>query len=176
MAAKAKAFEIGIGEVDAALRDFDMRTQTALGRTATRTIGKKIQTDAKRLAPHNTGRRRKEGRHVRDALVVRTVARGKGRGARARRGQVGASVRVGEGFFVGKTFYAGYLEFGTQSRYTKDAQYRGALRQRAQGRGVHEFLRPALYSNREYAKTQFASAVREAIAARRLRLARKAAA
>ena len=158
---KMGAFTVvtGVEEVDFALRDFDDKAKKALLRAATRTIAKRIQRDAISLAPELTGAMK---RAIRVASLGRT--------RRGNRRKVGASVTVGKKLFVGDEFYAGFLEYGTKERQQRDGHRTGRI-----GQGLFDCLRRALWGNRSYAVSSFADAVRQAIAAARLRASKKAA-
>jgi len=154
VAKKAKAFGIfttGDKQLDSLLRTFDKKELRKIGNRAARQMTKKIQSDAKLLAPVDTG-------ELVRAIKVRAVAPPPGR-KQKRRGVIGASVRVGEGFFLGDTFYAGFLEYGTEERATKSGHHTGRIVE-----GLYDFLRPALYSNKAWVRGQWAKAVRDAIA------------
>lgn len=139
----------GVAEVDAILKQAPLTLQKQLLRRASRTIAQKVRKDAVSLVPQDTGL-------LARSLKVRAVAKGRGVTVRQQRGTVGASVRTIEGLFRGDTFYGGFLEYGTKARYTKSGAFRGIIRR------AFAFLRPALYRNENYAKREFAGAVKEA--------------
>lgn len=163
-APKPAVFILGLPEVDRALKEFPDKVRKSIARTAFRTIAKKIKEDAVAAAPRKTGA-------LAASLKVFAVARKRGRGARAARGIVGASIRTKEGFFKGDEFYGGFIELGTKERTQKKTGKKvGQILA-----SVWSFIRPALYRNEAYAKAHFADAVRQAIAAARVRAAKKAA-
>lgn len=96
----------GLTEVERALRLLAPKVARKVIRQALRKALKPVLAEVRRLAPvGETGQ-----------LKVKIKLRaGKGR----RRGQIVLEIRVGEGDFVGKTFYAAFVEFGTSKMDAK---------------------------------------------------------
>ena len=108
-------------------------------RKATRAAAKAILPDVKRLVP------RGETKRLLKSLKVRAAKGNKGQ--RLPRHIVGHSVVSSANLFVGDTFYAGVLEFGTKPRRSKKTgAYRGRVPETS-------FLRKALHKNRKEIKT-----------------------
>lgn len=90
------------------LEQLPKKIQNKIGRTALRDAAKLIQAEAKRLAPvhdgpYPPGKDRKPG-SLRKAIKVRSGGR--------RKGMSIVKVTIGQGDFIGKTFYGAFLEYG----------------------------------------------------------------
>lgn len=90
----------GIDEIDRRLKDLEPKLQRKVIRQAMREGMKLVRDEAKRNAPVRTGM-------LRRAIKVRGATK-------PRRGVVQVEVRVGEGDFKGKTFYAAFVEYGSK--------------------------------------------------------------
>jgi HK97 gp10 family phage protein len=121
----------GVKEIDRALMEFERKAKNKAIRTAAREAARDVQREAVILAPHHTGA-------LERAIRVRGAKKRAGRG----RDVIGASIVVGEGFFAGDTFYAGFLEFGTRERFHQSGKSTGRIEP-----GVFDFLRQALFTN-----------------------------
>lgn len=128
----AGVYATGIEEVDAALRDMPRSLQATGARKGTRAAAKVALEMAISLAPHLTGALEK-------SLKVRAMKRSR----RAdRRWDVGHTIITGDEFFTGEQFYAGFVEFGTKPRQTKQGADRGSI-----PKGQFAFLRPSIYTD-----------------------------
>lgn len=140
----------GLKEVDSALFLFSDRVRKQLLRAAAKEVAAQIKADAQARAP------RKDQGRIAEAIQVRALQRNR----RSRKGDVGASVRVGDGWFRGNTFFAGFLEFGTKPRFNKkSSRFVGLIKA-----ATFWFLRPALYAAKPMARIAFAAGLRKAIA------------
>ena len=88
---------LGIKEIDRKLKRLDAKFGKKVVRKALRTGAKMVADEARRQAPVDSGT-------LRSAIKVKAQKRS--------RKSIGINVIVGEGFFIGKTFYAGFIEFG----------------------------------------------------------------
>lgn len=158
---------LGVAELDRSLAEFADTMRKNLIRAASRSICKKIVADVKSTAPRKTGA-------LAEAVRVAPMAGSRKGKYRTRGGgvnKIGASVRVGAGFFLGKTFYGGFLEYGTKSRFTsRPLKYVGHVDGERWA-----FVRPAMERNRQFAIGEFSEALRTAIAAQKKRKARSVA-
>ena len=80
---------------------FPATVQKKIARSAARKAAKPLLAKAKQFAPVDTGT-------LRDSIKIRGLKR-----LKKNRGKVGVSVAVGKGWYLGKTFYAAFIEFGT---------------------------------------------------------------
>ena len=151
----------GIEETDQALAAFAPATRKRLIVAATKTIARKIKTDAWLNSPVKTGA-------MRNALRVVALRQRKRRLSNWAKRQVGSSISVGEKMFAGDQFYAGFIEFGTKDRYTKSGKFTGRVEPER-----FDFLRPALYANKAYAVLEFGNAIRKAIGDMKNRIAKR---
>ena len=132
--------------IDKALAEFDDKVQKKITRKATREGAKLVLERAKALAPWREGT-------LEQSLKVRAKKR-------SRRGGIGHSVLASKdnSLFVGDTFYAGFLEYGTKERRHKSGKSVGRIEA-----GVHDFLRPALYQSTGPVRQMFNTAMKAAI-------------
>lgn len=133
MPRKSQTFSIdvvGAPELKAQLAALEGRIAKKLTRQAMRKAQKIVLADAKRRVPVDTGALKK-------SLKVRALRRSRSR--------FGVEIRTGEGLFVGKTFYDGFIELGTKRMRAKP------------------FLRPALYDNESRVRAEFARSLRDLI-------------
>lgn len=92
----------GARELDAKLSALDRKVSTAIVRKALRDGAKVIRDVTKTVVPVETGQTLK-------ALKVRS-------GRSRKKGRVRMKVQIGEGDYVGDTFYASFLEMGYKHR------------------------------------------------------------
>lgn len=102
-------------------------------RSATRQVAKMTKEMAVSEAPHDTGQ-------LAASIKVKAARRSR---AKNRKMWVGTNVTTEEGLFQGETFYAGFLEFGTDPRVSSKG-YRGQIE-----KNRYSFLRPALLLHEE---------------------------
>ena len=89
----------GSAGIFANLRRIDKGAQGKVARKVLRTCSKAIAAAAKAIYPVRTGKARK-------AIKVRAAKR--------KKGVIGVNVQVGDKWFTGETFYAGFVEWGTK--------------------------------------------------------------
>lgn len=142
-----KLVVLGVAEIDQQLADFPDNVRKRLIKRAIKPIAEKVMQEAQATAPRD-----QQGRIAAAMKIVSAVKRGR-KGAA---GKIGLGVRVGEGWFIGQTFFAGFLEFGTKPRFTKAGKYVGRIPQY-----TFDFLRKALWNNKQDAISMFASGIRE---------------
>lgn len=133
----------GLDVVDNMLADLPDNLRKKCVRHATRKVAKIVLAEARRIAPRKTGA-------LADSLRVRSMERSK----RTRKGDIGHAVVTGERFFAGDQFYGGFLEFGTEQRFTKKRDNRGRI-----DHLQWQFLRPALYADREGKRQVFVAEI-----------------
>ena len=149
MAKRAPAVVVtGDKELDKLLHAFEPKLQKSLTRKATRVAAKIVQEAAIRKVPIASGT-------LESVLKVRAMRRRKGRN---RRGKFGHSVMAQDGFFMGDTFYGGFLEFGTKQRKHKSGKSVGEIEP-----GRWDYLRPALYENKKEIQRLFQVTLRQEI-------------
>lgn len=130
--AGAGVYATGIEEVDKALADLPRGLQAKGARKGTRAAAKVALEMALQLVPVLTG-------DLERSLKVKAMPRSR----RAdRKFDVGHMILTGDGFFTGEQYYAGFVEFGTKQRQTKDGAERGQI-----DKTQFAFLRPAIYSD-----------------------------
>ena len=95
----AKKVVTGVAEIDRALRDLEPKLGKKVIRQEMRKSLKATQTAAKQLAPVASGA-------VRNAIKIRA--------GKTKRGRISIIVILGEGDFVGKTFYGAFVDLGTK--------------------------------------------------------------
>jgi HK97 gp10 family phage protein len=91
----------GVKELDRALKGLEPKVRRKVISRAIRTALKVVKAAVEAAAPVG------ESGNLRRSVVVRAV---KGR----KRGVIALEVRIGEGNFKGKTYYAAFIEFGTK--------------------------------------------------------------
>lgn len=135
---------------EAAARLFDElpdKVRKGAIRKALRAAAKTVAADARRGAPHLTG-------DLESSIKVRAAKGSKGK--RLPKGQVGIAVSSSAtaNMYEGKTFYGGFIEFGTTQRETKEGKNRGSI-------DANPFLRPALWNNASELRRQFRKHIRD---------------
>ena len=136
MARKGAVFVTGDKQLDRALEQFEPKLQKKGIRKALREAGKIVQADAKRRAPVQSGTFKR-------AIKIRSAASRRGR--RSARRRVGISIQIGEGFFMGATFYGGFVELGTKFMRAR------------------RVIRSALFENEDKVKRNFRQRLAEAL-------------
>jgi HK97 gp10 family phage protein len=143
MAAPKNNFSIaGIPEVQKAFRELPNTLAKKVIRQALRAGMKVIKNEAVKLAPKKSRKSKKTKNlkrtgALRKAIKVRAVVR--------KRNVIGIDLKVGDGDFLGKTFYAAFVEFGT-SRMP-----------------AHPFMRPAFESKKSEASAIIKQLILEGI-------------
>jgi len=125
----------GVKELDAKLASLEPKLRKDTMRKATREAAKYVAADARRLAPHDTGK-------LEQSIKVRARPR-----SRSNKNSVGHGITGGSDFAEGMPFYSKFLELGW--KYLPEGD---------------PFLRQALYGNARRVKLMFARRIREGIA------------
>jgi HK97 gp10 family phage protein len=140
----------GDKELDAMFAAMNNTMQKKALRPATRTVAKMVLEQARAEVPEDTGLLRSE-------LRIKAKARSK-----RYPHTVGVTVGFRDDLFQGDTFYAGFMEFGTEPRYHKVRAYADSVRARYTGKidsTRFAFLRPALWSYPERKQAVFRQAL-----------------
>lgn len=122
----------GIKELDDKFATMNESLQKKALRKATRAVAKMVLAEAKAEVRHDTG-------FLERSLKVKAKKR-----SRKYPQTVGLTVGFEDDLFKGDTYYAGFLEFGTEPRQTKKTKTpanRGRIEE-----GKFDFLRAALWS------------------------------
>lgn len=122
----------GIKELDDKFATLNESLQKKALRKATRAVAKMVLAEAKAEVRHDTG------------LLERSLKVKAKKRSRKYPQTVGLTVGFEDDLFKGDTFYAGFLEFGTEPRQTKKTKTpanRGRIEE-----GKFDFLRAALWS------------------------------
>lgn len=128
----------GIEEIDKKIRELNTSLQKKALRKATRRVAKFTLQLMKKEIPHNSG-------FLESQLKVKAKKR-----SRKYPQTVGVTVGFPDDLFKGDTFYAGFLEFGTEQRQTKAKANRGRIEQ-----GRWDFMRVSLWSFIEQKQQMF---------------------
>lgn len=104
-----KVVVTGIPQLDAKFKEMGLSMAKKAMRRGTREVAKVSLQMAKATAPKRSGLL---------ARSLKVVAKPRSR-RQDQQFVVGARVQTKEGFFKGKTFYAGFLELGTRQRFAK---------------------------------------------------------
>lgn len=96
----------GAAELEAKLKALPRKVSGKITRQALRSGAKVVQKQAQADAPRKTG------------LLARSI---KVRAAKRSRGRIGILVQTATGFFKGKSFYSGFIEFGRKTGSRKSA-------------------------------------------------------
>lgn len=146
----------GIKELDDFLRSLPVNIAKRGARVATKKVAQMVLEDARRIAPTKTGA-------LRDSLRVTK----KHKDPKYGDAEAGHAVTVGQGLFRGDQFYAGMLEFGTAPRWQKRKLSERHLGTKTRGRytgmidhNKWQFIRKALYQNRQKKHTLFVAEIR----------------
>jgi HK97 gp10 family phage protein len=134
----------GIKEIDDKLKAMNSSMQKKPLRKATRAVGKLVLEQMRAEVPENEG-------FLRSQLKLKAKKR-----SRKYPETVGITVGFPDDLFMGDTFYAGFLEFGTAQRRTKSGANRGKIPE-----GRFDFMRPALWSYTERKLAIFRQAIVE---------------
>jgi len=138
----------GDKSLDRALATLEPKLQEKGIRKATRAAAKNVLDDVRRRVPKG------KTLALQKSLKVRTARRGNGK--RFPRHVMGHAVSTREGLFAGRTFYGGFLEFGTKPRKTKSGANRGIVEE-------VKFLRGSFYDNRTATKEIFRRELKKAL-------------
>lgn len=140
----------GDKELDAMFAAMNNTMQKKALRPATRTVSKMVLEQARAEVPEDTGR-----------LLSELQIKAKKRSKRYPH-TVGMTVGFRDDLFKGDTYYAGFMEFGTEPRYHKVRVVAQSVRARYTGKidsTRFAFLRPALWSYPERKQAVFRQAL-----------------